>query len=518
MQKNKSLTEEIIDVNQREIEFLKSGVSQRSTGAEYLDNLHPYASDLDLFGSSSVFQFIERCSTIHGKNKLAVRLKQPLQKNEIYDNQQAVEELTKKIELRQKILGYSTSIDDAKFNTNALKEWKDITPKISNSNLLKILSFILPILSLIAFIYLCYHIPYYIALLVYIFIVAIQRKFAAHIDKILDTTSKSLKYISKYADVIREIESASFSAQKLQNIQHTFVEETVVSKKLAKLDWYIDQLELKNINLFGAIFNALTMWDIHFVRAIENWKRKNADKIDQWLDALSEFEFLSSLSNMSYNNPDWRFPVIEGDIIHTLDIGHPLLPRDKRITNSIDLPSHKHIKLITGSNMGGKSTFQRTIGINMVLAYCGSRVCAKAMKLPILKLLSSMRTQDDLSKNVSGFYSELLRLKMVLDNVIAHDDNFFLIDEILKGTNSNDRHRGSRALIQQLLRYNGAGLISTHDLALAKMEEELDGNLENISFEVDVIDDQLSFDYKLKKGVSKSFNATNLMRNIGIDI
>jgi len=168
--------------------------------------------------------------------------------------------------------------------------------------------------------------------------------------------------------------------------------------------------------------------------------------------------------------------------------------------------------------MAGKSTFQRTVGMNMILAYCGSKVCATRLELPILQVLSSMRTQDDLSKDASGFYAELLRLKMVLEQVQSRDNNYFFIDEILKGTNTDDRHKGSKALIRQLLKSNGAGLISTHDLELAKLEESLDGQLENICFEVDVIDDKLSFDYTVKKGVSKSFNASKLMESIGIEI
>jgi len=514
----KERSESIIEINKAEIAFLTDLNPFRSTGKNYFDNNHPYSSDLDLFGDNSLFQYIERTATRFGKNKLAQRLSKAISKDEILLNQGAVAELEMKLDWRQRFIAGAPKESDEALDDQALARWTAVPSFLLGNRTVNILRFILPIISLAAFVVLCFYIPYYFALIAFIPSILFQRKYSAQIDELQFLSEHSLKYISSYKNLIETIENEKFDSLKLKELQSHFLKQERTSKKLKRLDWYLDQLDLKNIKIFGTLFNMLTLYDIHFTLLIEKWKKENKDDISKWTDSLAEFEFLQSLANLSFNNSTWNFPSIGGNSIKCIEIGHPLLTAEKRISNTIDLAVPKHIKLITGSNMAGKSTFQRTIGINMILAYCGSKVCATEMQLPILQLLSSMRTQDDLSKDASGFYAELQRLKMVLDEVQAKDNNYFLIDEILKGTNTVDRHKGSKALIKQLLQANGAGLISTHDLELAKLEETENGNLQNICFEVDVVDDKLIFDYKVKKGTSKSFNATQLMENIGIKI
>jgi DNA mismatch repair ATPase MutS len=208
----------------------------------------------------------------------------------------------------------------------------------------------------------------------------------------------------------------------------------------------------------------------------------------------------------------------KADLVSAQQLGHPLIHRDQRIANEVVLPTQGHIKLLTGSNMAGKSTFLRTVGLNIVLAMTGAPVCAREMQVPLLKVYTSMRTQDALHESTSSFYAELKRLKVIIEAVEADDKVFFLLDEILKGTNSRDRHTGSKALIKQLIQQGGAGIIATHDLELGSLEAQYNGTIENWCMEVAIDKDQLYFDYLLKKGVSKSFNATVLMRNMGIKI
>ncbi len=513
----KEKSEKILKINEHEISFLESLKPFRNTGERYRDNAHPYASDFDLFGAHSLFQYIERTCTRYGKDMLAHRLKQALAKEEILANQSAISELIPKLNWRQGFMAYDLKQKDDDLDRTALTNWKEYNTVLVHKNYFAIIRIILPIIALIAFVGLCFYVPWYIALLAFLPSILIQRRYAEHIDTFHTFSEHSLKYISAYKNLIEEIENEVFHDPRLKDLQATFLKGKRTSKKLKQLEWYLSQIDIKN-NFFGAIFNIITLYDIQFTLALEKWKEENKQDLDAWTNALAEFELLQSLANLAFNNKDWTFPEIQGNSIACTQIGHPLIAANKRVSNTITLPVEQHIKLITGSNMAGKSTFQRTIGMNMILSYCGSKVCAKQLSLPILQVLSSMRTQDDLSKDASGFYAELLRLKMVLEKVQSNGQNYFFIDEILKGTNTDDRHKGSKALIKQLLRSKGAGLISTHDLELAKLEDELNGQLENISFEVDVIDDKLAFDYTVKKGVSKSFNASKLMESIGIQI
>ena len=272
-------------------------------------------------------------------------------------------------------------------------------------------------------------------------------------------------------------------------------------------------------NFFAIFLNILVLWDIQWVSRLERWKKEHHSNLANWFVSLNEFDALISLSTLAYNKPDWTFPTIhENATLKGIELGHPLIPSKELISNDFMMPTNEHIKLVTGSNMAGKSTFLRTVAINIVLALSGSKVCAKEMSLPHLDVYTSMRTTDALHENTSSFYAELKRLKIILDAVDRKEQVYFLLDEILKGTNSKDRHTGSKALIEQLIKSGGAGIIATHDLELSILESKYDGNLENLCMEVEVNNDELTFDYKLKKGVSKSFNATTLMRNMGIKI
>ena len=257
---------------------------------------------------------------------------------------------------------------------------------------------------------------------------------------------------------------------------------------------------------------------------IDKWKATHKEQLPHWFEALAEIEALVSLGNLALNNPDWCQPEIQEQREFVAnELGHPLIAADKRVSNTIQMPTQGHMHLLTGSNMAGKSTWLRTVGINIVLALAGAPVCAKNMKLPLLQVYTSMRTQDALHESTSSFYAELKRLKFIIEAVEdpAKTDGipvFFLLDEILKGTNSRDRHTGAKALIRQLIASRGAGLIATHDLELGALEAEADGRIENWAIEVDIRDGQLFFDYKLKRGVSQSFNATLLMQQMGIKI
>lgn len=325
--------------------------------------------------------------------------------------------------------------------------------------------------------------------------------------------------LAAYARLIQHIEAENFSTEKLQQLKAGFVTSNIpASNAIDRLSYIISQLNVR-YNAFAIILNLIGLWDLQWVYRLEKWKAAQRENLPRWFDALAEFETLASLGNLAFNNPDWVFPTLHDDtILVAEELGHPLINRKKRVTNDLTAPTQGHIKLVTGSNMAGKSTFLRTVGLNIVLAMTGAPACAKRLELPLLQVYTSMRTQDALHESTSSFYAELKRLKFIIEAVERGDNVFFLLDEILKGTNSNDRHLGSKALIRQLIESKGGGIIATHDLELGQLETQYGGAIENLRIEVEIKNDELYFDYKLKKGVSESFNATVLMQKMGIKV
>jgi DNA mismatch repair ATPase MutS len=288
-------------------------------------------------------------------------------------------------------------------------------------------------------------------------------------------------------------------------------------KRLSNLAALFD---LRLSGIFYFLLNNTLSWDFHCIYRIEKLVNDIKAEMPIWLNAAGRVEALCSFANLYFNHPGWALPgfVEEGFKLEAEKIGHPLIPANERVNNDIKLSGSGRIMIVTGSNMAGKSTFLRMIGVNLVLAYAGAPVCARRFVVSPLKLYSSMKVSDSLDKKLSLFYTELQHLKKILDGVERGEPVFFIIDEMLKGTNTKDRRQGAVALIKQLLRHNVPGLIATHDLELSRLEEEYPRDIINFHFDGYVKDDRLEFDYKLKKGVCSSFNALTLMRKIGIQV
>jgi DNA mismatch repair ATPase MutS len=256
------------------------------------------------------------------------------------------------------------------------------------------------------------------------------------------------------------------------------------------------------------------------MRALNAWNKKNKKKLPLWYDLIASFEVLNSLATTHFNNPSWVLPDFVDEYFHldAKDLGHPLIKNEKRILSDFSINGLGKVALITGSNMAGKSTFLRSLGVNIVLAQIGAPVCATAFTLSPNKLMSSMRISDNLAEDTSTFYAELRKLKTIIEAVNRHEPVFILLDEILRGTNSLDKHTGSEALIKQLIKQKVVAVLATHDVELSKMEKEFSGSLINYHFDVQVEGEELYFDYKLKHGVCTSLNASILMKKIGIEI
>ena len=491
-------------------------------GNAYLDPNHPYALDLDLFGPYSFFQHTNRTTTILGQQRLANCLLQPVDKPTIVRRQEAIAELHPLLDWRQDFQAIGMNTKDELSHIDALKFWLDQPAFVSNSLLLKASLWVIPIWTMLFGIFIAPYNPWYITLSCLIPAGLILQNTLKKVNKIHAMTAKAGSLLEYYGSLIGHIENHPFQSDLLANLQKAFTNnDQKASTSIKKLAYIIEQLNVR-YNAFAIFLNLFGLWDLQWIIRLERWQAKHKTQLFKWFESMAAFEALISLSTIYYNNPDWTFPSIHpSPELMANEVGHPLIPSHKRVNNDFRMPLEAHIKLVTGSNMAGKSTFLRTIGLNIVLAMIGAPVCAKRFELPLLFPYTSMRTQDALHESTSSFFAELKRLKFIIEAVEAPVQLFkpyFLLDEILKGTNSKDRHTGGKALIKQLIASQGSGMIATHDLELGVLEHQYNGAIENLCMEVDIIDNQLHFDYKIKKGVSQSFNATLLMQNMGINI
>jgi DNA mismatch repair ATPase MutS len=338
------------------------------------------------------------------------------------------------------------------------------------------------------------------------------------INMIHQQVSKSSGLIQTYAEMILAIEEKEFRTGKLISLQQQFKSDPTASLSIKELSKLVNRLDTRLNILVSLPLNLFFFWDIHCCLALEKWKNRHADEIERWFSAMAEFEVLNSLANMAFNNPGWVMPeILQGFFTFRAEnMGHMLIPGERRILNNLRIEKENSMLIVTGSNMSGKSTFLRTCGVNAVVALAGGPVCATSFTLSHVQVHSSMRISDSLEDNTSSFYAELKRLATIIHHAENDPRVFLLLDEILRGTNSNDRYTGSVALIRQLSDYGTVAIVATHDLKLAEMEKVIPGHIENYHFDVKVEGEELYFDYKLTPGVCTSLNASILMKKMGI--
>lgn len=519
--------EQLAIINKHEADTLQHNYAAFPTGKTFLQTDHPYALDLDLFGEYSFFQYTCRASTAIGQAKLANYLLHPLaDEQQLKTRQIAVGELREQLDWRQHFQAYGREANDDPQHLLLLHQWLEDPDFVSNNRFLKLALYLAPVWFAIGVFLWWTVFSWHFMLLFLIPPALILRRTLDQVNFIHRRTTHAGDTLSLYGKLIEHIQGHTFDSPLLQQLHSQLgKQEQTASSYINRLAYIITQLNVR-FNVFAIFLNLIGLWDLQWIYRLEKWKAGLRHELPLWFEVLSDIEALSSLGNLWYNNPEWIMPELDqATKFSALDIAHPLIQRNVRIGNDLSMPTRGHIKLITGSNMAGKSTFLRTIGLNLVLAQAGSPVCAKEMSFPTMQVYTSMRTQDALHESTSSFYAELKRLKVIIEAVDAanqedHDQLpvFFLLDEILKGTNSVDRHTGSASLIRQLIRQKGGGLIATHDLELGRLEAEAEGAIENLRIEVAIKEGILDFDYKLKKGVSESFNATLLMKQMGIRI
>lgn len=519
-EKNRKRFMHLAEINRLELKCMDGDFSAYKPGEAYLERDHPYSYDLDIFGKASLFQYICRTTSMPASDLLAEYLKQSAPRDEILRRQEAVAELQPLVEWRQELmtLGYLNA--GAGNDPAPLMHWLRSDNIFTKTNREKIIIGCLSIMALTSVILVIAGLP--AAILSPVFTINFVYYFTRFkkISKLQEQVSRSSDLLRSYSEIIRLIENEKFSAVKLVNLQGSFKDSNPASYRIRQLSKLVGRLDSRLNVLVSIPLNLLFFTDIHFCLALERWKREHALRIPEWFAAMAEFEVLASLGNMAFNNPDWVFPTVADDyfVVKAETMGHPLIPADRRISNDFSVVGPGKAIVITGSNMSGKSTFLRTCGINAVLALAGAPVCASAFTISHVRLHSSMRISDSLEENISSFYAELRRLRAIISGAESDPKALLLLDEILRGTNSDDRYTGSVALIRQLTGYSSVAMVATHDLRLAGLEKELPDAIENYHFDVKVSGEELFFDYRLTPGVCSSFNASLLMKKMGIKV
>jgi MutS domain V len=509
-------------INITEMEALAHRFTHLPDGLKYKPHTHAYANDLDIFGNASLFQYINRAISEQGNEMVANWLLSPPLTSTIIERQAAVKELAQEIDWRQQLQAHGMASPITVATQNKIHSWLQQDAAFLHKNYWHALRFLLPAIS---FTILGLHLSGYIDSNRFYPLILLCLIASFAITKLVMPAYMQLDKIatqlSSLSESISWIEQKEFKSTLLQKLKASYAATPpFASEKINRLKKILDRFDLRLNPVVFIPLNTFLFWDLQQILFLEKWRADNKQSIGSWFNSLAEIESLCSLGNLYFNNPDWCFPALvekEGVLIAE-EIGHPLIPKEKSVVNSFSTEGLNQLNLITGSNMAGKSTFLRSCGVNIVLAMMGSAVYSSKFSLSPMQVLSSMRVSDNLEESTSTFYAELKKLKEVIDAVYKNKKVFLLLDEILRGTNSADRHAGSMALIKQLIKHNAAGIIATHDLELAKLADEFACKIHNYHFDVQVANDELYFDYKLKRGVCRSMNASILMKKIGIEM
>jgi hypothetical protein len=505
-------------INKTEVRAL-AGEFADDAGEDLVDPAHPYSADLDIFGRRSLFHLLDRTVTDTGRAALAALLRAPLDARSIRSRQDAVRELAGKVDFRQQIRAQGLGDRAAGEKPVPLDPLFAETPS-GNRGLRPFWLFAIPTATLASFVSAFFGLPWEVFSLFLLGQFLINAATGKKVSSVYSDASRRFQAVQAYAKIIRDIENEDFSSGELQGLKGALsVDGVPASKAVRKLAGLLEGLDSRAGGFFHFILNNTVLWDLHGIRRIERWKTKYAAFAPTWLAAAGAVDALSSLANLAFNNPGWVYPRIheDGFRFRAMTLGHPLIPAGERVSNDFSMEAEGTIAIITGPNMAGKSTFLRTLGINAVLAFAGAPACAAALEISPFPLITSMKSSDSLDRHMSLFYAELERLKKILDALDGDPRTFFMIDEMLKGTNALDRHKGAAALVRQLLRRGATGIVATHDVELTRFEAE-DPRARNYHFDGFIEDDRLMFDFKVKEGVCKSFNALLLMKKIGIDV
>ena len=517
--RSKTYCERQIKNAQNELKGLDYDFSAYDGAPELIDSEHSFSLDLDLFGERSFFQSINRTVTSFGKRTLSDAIIYPLiDKNEILEQQKAIEELKHKTKLLAHFQATGQMSETDNLDIKDFSNSFEIKNPLSNNKIWNVLVYFIPSLYIILTILVTFDIlSGSLFLPLYLLTFAISTIPAKKVTEIKNLFEQKSNILDTYSQLLQIMEEEKFESLLLQELKKRLKIKNKASAAIAKLKTLHASLEMAYAYPILLLINPVLLWNVRFGIKIERWTLDYKEEINEWFIALAKFDSLVSLATFAFNHPDYTYPqpadkfTFEGKAL-----GHPLINRDLCVRNDVNINKDPYFLVITGANMAGKSTYLRTIGINHTLACAGAPVCAESLVFYPNRLVTNLRTADSLADNESYFFAELKRLKMIIDRLQSKEEIFIILDEILKGTNSEDKRKGSIALMKQLISLGGNGIIATHDLELGNLEKEYPDNVKDYCFEADITNDQLSFTYQIREGIAQNMNACFLMRKMGI--
>ena len=505
------------------------------TGERFLDDRHLYGADLDLFGSGSLFELVCTARTRMGEDTLAAWLSGPSDLETIQSRQGAIEELAPKLDLREDLalLGETAG---AGVHPEHLAAWGS-RRAVLEADWFRLAAYVISCFGAVAAVAVVAYLlgaadlvalpertmallRLYVAV-VGIVIIAVIAKFRKRTHRVIEEVKEASHDLGLLAEVLQRIEGERFTSAYLQQMRAALdVDGESPSARVDKLRRLVDRLETRNNQIFGLIA-PLLLWDLHCAYAIENWRKTSGPALQRWLGAVGQIEAVSSLAGFRFDRPTYVYPeLVESSqpLVDGQALAHPLLPADGAVPNDVHLGGEPDVIIVSGSNMSGKSTLLRTIGINVMLAQAGAPVRAAKLRLTPLTVAASIRVTDSLREGASRFYAEITRLRGIVDAANGQPPVLFLLDEFLHGTNSHDRRIGAEAIVKGLVEKGAIGLLTTHDLALAHIAETLGPRGRNVHFEDHLEGGKMVFDYKMRPGIVEKSNALPLMRSIGLDV
>ena len=493
-----------IAINEREIAFIEQGIYPADNGKDFEPAQHPYAYDLDILGEKSLYHYLNRTHTYLGRKRLAQRLLYP-DTTTILTHQEAIKALTPQLAWRQTFMAHAEQIDDSPSFYDRLQQWA-AAPTTPMGKFMRVFTVISPIVftlsAIIGYIY-DYEVLKSIAKLLLTINLSVFFFYISKINKEKLGFEHTYTMLYAFKECIAQVET-HFPEKNKQASTH-----------IAQLSRLLDDLDSVSNILVSIPLNIFSFYHLHRYRALLQWKQTYGARVAQWLETVASTEVLCSFANFAYNNPHFVYPTFNNQYrISFEDVGHPLIAENERITNNITL-DEAHFIILTGSNMSGKSTFLRTLGVNMLLAQVGLPVCAREAAIHPLPLFVSMRLSDSLSDGKSYFFAEINRIEQIM-TALKRERCMVLLDEILRGTNSEDKQYGTIKIIERLLSLKAIGIVATHDIEVCKTANRYPEQLQNKSFESYIHEGELSFDYKLREGICQNKNATFLMEKLGI--
>lgn len=506
---------------QEELQALSGDYSSFEDGKEYVNPEHPYSFDLDIFGRRSLFQSINRTCTFFGKNRLAKWLQNHLhEKTSIEKRQEMIREISEHTLFREQfrvagLVHHGQSSDGEK-----IQAWSQSPAQYLHAGWVKAFIWGVPVInSLLLITSLAGWTSFsWLGLSFGIFLV-LSFGIIKRATYIQETYGKQLKSLNGYARLIALAKAENWKSAGMQELMERFsLNGQSPIQALQQLSKELDRLDLRNNQFLYVLLEGSIFFQLQEIVRIERWKARYGQHISKWLETVGELDALCSLGTFAYNHPQYTYPELTEKPFCFLatQMGHPLMPASQCVKNDATIPSRPFFLIITGANMAGKSTYLRTIGVNYLLACIGAPVCCERLKLHPNQLITSLRTSDSLSDNESYFFAELKRLKRIIDLLNQGQQLFIILDEILKGTNSMDKQKGSFDLIRQFMQLKANGIIATHDLLLGNLIKQFPEEIRNYCFEADIKENELTFSYKLREGVAQNMNACFLMKKMGI--